>query len=325
MKQSKAFYGIPLLAVLAGVALAAVSPGGLKAHQMPLGACGIVLALLGIAWAADRDGLGALGYPPAVGRTGAPPFPSRFLARAVRLLGGFSVLTFVIQVPLIQSLDTLFLHRCYHCGGPGLTSVMRCISNAGGEDLVRYGVPLVMATLWLSGQARSLRFFAASLFGIFGLEGLFKSLVHRARPDLVAGQFWNSYPSGHTLAATILAGALLVIWLPACRRSGQRFWLWCAAGAWIGLSGAARIYLGSHYLTDVAGGILLGGAWLSACQTLFLLRARNRAYRRRATKMGIGAPGSSDDPATSDLPPGPTAVGIARCQPAPGKNSLTHS
>jgi hypothetical protein len=96
MRQSKAFYGIPLLAVLAEVALAAVSPGGLKAHQMPLGACGIVLALLGIAWAADRDGLGALGYPRAIGRTGTPPFPSRFLARAVRLFGGFSVLTFVI-------------------------------------------------------------------------------------------------------------------------------------------------------------------------------------------------------------------------------------
>jgi membrane-associated phospholipid phosphatase len=294
-KQSKAFYAIPLLAVVAGVGLAAVLPGGLKAHQIPLGACGIVLALLGIAWAADRDGPGALGYPPAAGRHGAPPFPSRLLARAGRLFAGFSVLACVIQVPLIQSLDALFLHRCYQCGGPGLTSAMRSISHAGGGDLVRYGVPLVMAALWLSGQARSLRFFAASLFGIFGLEGLFKSLVHRARPDLVSGDFWNSYPSGHALAATILAGVLLVIWLPACRRSGQRLLLWCAATVWIGLSASARLYLGSHYLTDVAGGILLGGAWLDACQALFLFRVRNHAPRRRPRTMGPGASGSSDD------------------------------
>ncbi|MBI5344179.1 MAG: phosphatase PAP2 family protein [Deltaproteobacteria bacterium] len=63
----------------------------------------------------------------------------------------------------------------------------------------------------------------------------------------VAGRF-NSFPSGHTVAAFAFAYAMG----KACPR--LRPFLYTAAG----LIGLARIYLGSHYPTDVAAGAVVG-------------------------------------------------------------------
>jgi membrane-associated phospholipid phosphatase len=274
LTRGKAPIGLALATIIATIGWAAAAPGGLKAHQVQLGACGVVLALLGIAWAANRDGLAAVGYDRTAGREWAPLFASRSLARALLLFAGFLALALIVQRPGVQSLDAAFVHRCYQCGGPGLTRAMLHISRAGGGNLLYYGIPLVVLSLWAGGRLRSLRFFVASMFGTFGLEGVFKGLVHRPRPDMVPGSYFNSYPSGHALAATILASVLLAIWLPVCWRLGQRFFLWSAAIVWIGLISASRIYLGTHYPTDVAGGILLGGAWVYFCQGLLLNRSR---------------------------------------------------
>ena len=73
---------------------------------------------------------------------------------------------------------------------------------------------------------------------------------------------------------TVFVGALLVIWLPVCCRPWQRLLFWSAAAAWVLLMSSARVYLNSHYLTDVIGGILLGAAWTYLCQALLLAPAR---------------------------------------------------
>jgi membrane-associated phospholipid phosphatase len=159
-------------------------------------------------------------------------------------------------------------------GGLALQRLMRTISNAGGRDLALVWVPVTLLMLLVLGHARSLRFFLAAMFGTVGLEGFFKALIHRARPDPRHGAHFASYPSGHALAATVLAGALLVIWLPRCHRFWQRALLWSAAVAWSLLMSAARVYLDCHYVTDVAGGILLGAAWTCFCQGLLLALAR---------------------------------------------------
>ena len=40
------------------------------------------------------------------------------------------------------------------------------------------------------------------------------------------------------------------------------------------LMSSARVYLNSHYVTDVLGGMLLGAAWTCLCQALVLAPAR---------------------------------------------------
>jgi undecaprenyl-diphosphatase len=94
----------------------------------------------------------------------------------------------------------------------------------------------------------------------------FKLLFKRVRPDywLVGLEAGHSYPSGHaTTAVVTFAGWALVIAfsaLPAYAKDAgaATLLLWAAGIAW------SRLALGAHYLSDVAGGLIFGSAWLCA-------------------------------------------------------------
>ncbi len=81
-----------------------------------------------------------------------------------------------------------------------------------------------------------------------------KILVHRHRP-FVDGPFvdWSGYSfaSGHTIAATLLYGQLLLFVLPVLKARH--------------LVGFSRIALGAHFLTDVLAAIIFGIIWLMVC------------------------------------------------------------
>jgi membrane-associated phospholipid phosphatase len=72
----------------------------------------------------------------------------------------------------------------------------------------------------------------------------------------------DSFPSGHAVQTVVFYGlvALLALaWPPTARRR----WLVVGATATlVALVGYTRVYLGSHWPTDVLGGWLLGWAWL---------------------------------------------------------------
>src|SRR5262249_34749336 len=64
------------------------------------------------------------------------------------------------------------------------------------------------------------------------------------------------------------------------RASPAAPWPWIESGRlrqgspwWGGALRALLVYLTSHYLTDVIGGILLGAAWTHLCQALLLAAA----------------------------------------------------
>jgi membrane-associated phospholipid phosphatase len=104
-----------------------------------------------------------------------------------------------------------------------------------------------------------------------------------------------SFPSGHALAAAILAGALLMIGLPECARPGSRYLIWSAAIAWTVLVSGARVCLGTHYPTDILGGVLLGAAWVFTC---------------RAMLLGLASPATAEQGTPVDRHPLPARVPI---------------
>lgn len=113
----------------------------------------------------------------------------------------------------------------------------------------------------------------------FGLKHVFA----RLRPsfdDPILVLHSYSFPSGHTIGATLLY-AMLAAWLLAHgpARAGVRAAVPGGALLLVALTAFSRVYLGAHFLSDVLGAMLLGTAWFAFWTTaLFTVR---RHYSRR--------------------------------------------
>ncbi len=92
-----------------------------------------------------------------------------------------------------------------------------------------------------------------------------KWLVHRPRPlEVYANTLPNSFsfPSGHTIYGTTFYLAIALIVTPNIK-GPSRIGVWLAAALLALLIGASRIFLGVHYFSDVVGGYLVAGFWLT--------------------------------------------------------------
>jgi len=113
---------------------------------------------------------------------------------------------------------------------------------------------------------------AAALGGAIALYNAFKLLIDRARPPasmrVGSPMPGSSFPSGHTTEATAVWGMVAILVAGAMTR---RRWL-PALGALlvILIVGVVRIYLGTHWLSDVLAGCALGGAWLGVAAAVML-------------------------------------------------------
>jgi membrane-associated phospholipid phosphatase len=115
------------------------------------------------------------------------------------------------------------------------------------------------------------------------VEYVIKNTVHRTRPQYAA-KFLNgvsySFPSGHTLGATVCYLMLAYLIESRPRATSRQRWIAnVVASLIIAVVAFSRLYLGVHYPTDVAGGFTAGMAWLTACGATRQLVTRGRTYR----------------------------------------------
>jgi len=108
------------------------------------------------------------------------------------------------------------------------------------------------------------------------LVKLVKAMVERDRPGLGDTDFYAhgwSFPSGHVVRTAVFIGiaAYLVFRLTRSRAAATAA---CVVGlAWSLIMAFSRLYLGAHFLSNVAGGLILATAWTAAC--LAVLEARD--------------------------------------------------
>jgi undecaprenyl-diphosphatase len=120
------------------------------------------------------------------------------------------------------------------------------------------------ALLWSQGRARMLIPLWITFLGAQGTTWATKYAIGRVRPTFLnaVSAASPSFPSGHAAAATALVGFLAYVIardLPELRRRFDvAFW----AALVIALVCFSRLFLSVHYLSDVAGGILIGAFWL---------------------------------------------------------------
>ena len=181
-------------------------------------------------------------------------------------------------------------------GHPAVVDTLKAISLVFHPDAFR--VVALVLVVWLF-RRRSRRLAAFVLVAVGGgslLDGAAKALAHRHRPLLdhpVASASGYSFPSGHALGSVVGVTVLVVVFAPLLSRRGRRL-AWAAAALVVLAVGFSRVALGVHFVSDVVGGWVLGGAWVLVCVGAFA------AWRRETGEC-------LDPPAvrrTSDVPEG---------------------
>jgi undecaprenyl-diphosphatase len=108
--------------------------------------------------------------------------------------------------------------------------------------------------------------------GAMLLDTVLKPIFHRERPEtaieILAGPTY-SFPSGHAMASIVGYGVLAWFRLDYEQRPWKRRVILIVSGLMIAAVGCSRLYLGVHYLSDVAGGFLAGALWLMVCMEVY--------------------------------------------------------
>lgn len=135
-----------------------------------------------------------------------------------------------------------------------------------GEDMTIAGISVIIVLLFLLRRRFHLAVgIAVSVFGSMGAVYFLKDLFHRARPGEDVAAYLESsfsFPSGHATFSIALYG--FIIWLLLRnKRSFRRDIAIALLSVLIVLISFTRLYLGVHYVTDVLGGLIIGGIFLS--------------------------------------------------------------
>ncbi|MCD9024125.1 phosphatase PAP2 family protein [Cohnella silvisoli] len=185
---------------------------------------------------------------------------------------GFGVIALLIGRNKISVFDLSIISTVQGWENPALTTVMERFSWLGTTPVVVFlsiGILIFLAAIL--GHRKELLLFIAIIGGAPLLNSVLKSVFRRERPDIhrLAEEASYSFPSGHSMAAFALYGGLIyLLWRHVTSKAGRV--LLVALGSIIVLCiGISRIYLGVHYPSDVIGGYLASGVWLSLSIGIF--------------------------------------------------------
>lgn len=148
---------------------------------------------------------------------------------------------------------------------PWLLAVFVWITTLGtGAALTEVAVTAT-AFLWAGGRASLIGPFWATFLGAEATTWAVKYIVARPRPAFLPGvatALSPSFPSAHATATMAVIGFTAYAVARGLPGRPLRVRVGLCAGAAIALIGFSRLYLSLHYLSDVASGFLVGGAWL---------------------------------------------------------------
>jgi undecaprenyl-diphosphatase len=163
--------------------------------------------------------------------------------------------------------STLFFVTVTMIGGPAGLAVIGTIASIVLAIKRRWRWLIYLAITWGGGVA---------------LDEELKHYFARARPALAEAlrqASGYSFPSGHAMGSTILFGALAYLASRALPR-----WRWKAAvnalACTLVLSVAlSRVYLGVHWISDIAAGVSAGLLWVVVTTVAYEVLRRVRALR----------------------------------------------
>jgi membrane-associated phospholipid phosphatase len=184
--------------------------------------------------------------------------------------------------PKLQDVDVLAHAWAISKRTASDTSFFVLMSNIGSPIGMTAIAAIVAIVLAITKRFRWMFYLIITAGGgaLINLE--LKRYFARARPDIaemLLRASGYSFPSGHAMGSTVVLCALSYL---AARTATQ--WRWkaaCLALAWTLILSIAlsRVYLGVHWISDVAAGICIGGLWVALTTVSYETARRIRLLR----------------------------------------------
>jgi undecaprenyl-diphosphatase len=184
--------------------------------------------------------------------------PRRLLSGAVVSLVGYLALAVFAAQQQLFALDygtRSWIRLLQH---EALNLPMELVTRLGDHVGLIALMAIAFPVLWRVNRRWALAL-PVLMAGAGALQWLAKAVAGRARPNLAP---WG-FPSGHVLSLVVFFG--LMIYLIAMASSRRRRWraLAClTATVPVAVVAFSRLYLDKHWLSDLAGGLTIGAAYL---------------------------------------------------------------
>jgi len=172
----------------------------------------------------------------------------------------------------VAGFDRPVLAEALRLRRPGLDAGLTWFTHLGGP----LGMTLVAATVtaamvWRWRSRTPLLLVLVTVAGSLSMTLVGKAVVGRLRPPRAEAvppyETSPSFPSGHALNSTAIAGVVAYLLLLHLQRRLARVVTVVLAVSWAVAIGLSRVFLGHHWLTDVMVGWALGAAWLAVVVT----------------------------------------------------------
>src|SRR5690242_4500419 len=191
------------------------------------------------------------------------------LASVIAGAAGFGLLLLLVRSgwPPLVNFDRNAVDTLNHAvaGDRVAVTMLTAVTGLGGRTILFWLVTVSTAIMLIRRQYQLAAYLVVTGLGALALDPAIKALVGRLRP-LVPTPFATapgySFPSGHTLDATVFYGVMLLVFLPIIPRRLRKLAIGLVIALVIAI-GFSRVAIGVYYPSDVIGGWLLGVAWLA--------------------------------------------------------------
>lgn len=194
-------------------------------------------------------------------------------AASLALFAAVAVMRF--GAPWFPLVDAWASQKALALQTDALTRVVVLLTDFFSSAAMTVIVAAFGLALWLERR----RAYALLLVGSMALGTasfwLLKLAFRQARPgDQLIDVSGYAFPSGHATTAAVLFLSVAYLYSHIGKHGGVRFLFYALCAAMALAVAASRVYLGVHWLSDVAAGLLLG----TACFTfaLFVIKSRMR-------------------------------------------------
>lgn len=183
----------------------------------------------------------------------------------------FGAIAALMVSGMFQELDNQIILSFENIRLPFLNDVMLTLTDFGISALL---VPIMLifsVVLFMYKRYHSIMLLFLLYIAEKTVNHELKGLFARERPafDHLVNETYYSFPSGHSMnAATIypFIAYLFIEMIPWLKKRQKAVYM--VTGCYVLMIGISRMYIGVHYVTDVAGGFAIGLALFLICKKI---------------------------------------------------------